>query len=154
MRRLMLSLGLVGALVVLPATAASAGAGGTDRPFNGSGKGRLIITDAQAGTFIIRGTANITHLGLVKVRSTGAFTGPNAYAFTTKLVAANGDKVKTSSTGVGDDPAFTNQDSVTGGTGRFVGATGQSVTAGTSRPKKTDPNVFRLKFTITGTINY
>jgi hypothetical protein len=154
MRRVIVSLGLVGALVVLPATAALAAAGGTARPLDGVGKGRLTLTDAQAGTFIIRGKANITHLGLVKVRGTGSFTGPTTYAFTAKLVAANGDKVKTSSTGEVVDGKFTNHDTVTGGTGRFVGATGQSTTTGTLKPKKTDPNVLRLKFTLTGTISY
>ena len=154
MRRMMVTAGLVGALVVLPATAGTAAEQGTNRPFNGTGKGRLIITDAEAGTFVIRGTANVTHLGLVKVRSEGSFTGPDTYSFTTRFIAANGDKVKLASTGVGTDPAFTNHDTVKGGTGRFTGATGQSITTGTSKPKVTDPNVVRLKFTFTGTISY
>jgi len=155
MRRLIVSLGLVGALVGLPATGALAAEQGTNRPLEASGKLRLTITDATAGTFIIRGRTNVTHLGLVRVRSEGVFTGPTTYAFTTKLVAANGDKVKTSSTGAtAADGTFTNHDTITGGTGRFVGATGQTVTTGTAKPKKTDPNIIRLVFTLTGTITY
>ena len=154
MRRLVLSFGLIGALVVLPTTAAVAGKGGTNRPFNGSGAGRLIVTDPEAGTFIIRGRANVTHLGLVKVRSKGSFTGENTFAFKTTFVAANGDKLKTSSTGESAEPAFTNHDTVTGGTGRFAGATGQSTTIGTSKPSPTDPNLVRIKFSFTGTVSY
>jgi hypothetical protein len=154
MRKLAMALGLVGALVALPATGATGAVGGTDRPFDGSGKARLIITDAQAGTFVIRGRAIVNHLGVVKVRGEGTISGNNL-SFTSKLVAANGDKLKTASTGTfAADGTFVNSDTVTGGTGRFVGASGQSTTTGTWKPKKTDPSITRLVFSFTGTVNY
>jgi hypothetical protein len=154
MRKLAVTLGLVGALAVLPATAAGAAPQGTERPFDGVGTAKLTITDAQSGAFIIRGRANVTHLGTVRVRSEGTFSGTNA-TFTTKLVAANRDKLKISSTGtLAADGTFVNHDTVTGGTGRFVGATGQSTMTGTWKPKKNDPSVIRLTFSFTGTVSY
>ena len=164
MRRMTRTL-LVGLLVVAlaPVTAAPAAAENqVDRPY----KGRTAATVAEDGPcldifagcdFTTSGTGNFAHMG--QVVETGEFTGMltfevcpllngnegllftiSAGTFTT--VAADGSTVSgTFDTPVciGDGPsAVIGSRTITGGTGRFAGATGEATASGVSTPISTE----------------
>lgn len=97
-----------------------------------------------AGSFSLTGHAS--HMGKITGDGSGctAFTGPGTFVFlasTNRLVAANGDELwltlaSGSGAVVGFGPngpklAWTAQKDVTGGTGRFAGATGHVTETGT-----------------------
>ena len=82
-------------------------------------------------------------------------TGPTTASFTATVVAANGDTLTTSGTNVLTGPTtFTNFQTITGGTGRFAGASGSFTDTGTNAPDPSNPNGFTITFTSTGTISY
>ena len=123
------------------ATGAGAAKGGTDRPLNVSVEGTFV---SNFPNLTYTGTGNASHLGKTSyVSSSGLFT------FTETLTAANGDTLtlvdnitivsSTQATGVW---------TVTGGTGRFAGATG----SGTSLTTHTGGVAFTQ--TWTGSISY
>lgn len=120
---------IVVALVVLMVTpAASAGKGGSDRPFKASFTGEVhweFSDQCGSVTTVTEASGRATHMGRVAyegahcpdevVIDDGRFT----------IVAANGDKLY----GVYDYPAIDYGEPVTfiGGTGRFAGASGWGV---------------------------
>jgi len=148
MRRLMLGT-LAGFLLVLPVqlTASPAKA---DRPFSAS----LNTTLNENGT--LSGQGNATHLGLTNVSGVVGFDFSNFpysldvyYAAT--LTAANGDELFVSSvatlTDVASPPEGMNYSmagsfTITGGTGRFAGATGSGAIDGTCTSQFGSPEGF------------
>ena len=119
---------------ILLATALSTyGTAASEVPFKGSLQGPFIITPLTPpeAHVLIEGTGNATHLGRFTVEiphlvSFATFTGSGTYVFT----AANGDTLTADFTGVAtptgnpDELAIVENAIVTGGTGRFQGATG------------------------------
>jgi hypothetical protein len=156
-RKLIAPLTIVLALVALGAQPALAAPGGTDRPYKASGTATTTFTVVPA--FVIDGTANVTHLGLSRSHSEGVLTGPNTSAYTTTLVAANGDTLTFSSVSSSTQESATtfalfSTDTITGGTGRFAGAKGQDTSTGTATLVSVNPVVFHDTFTSSGTISY
>jgi hypothetical protein len=123
------------ALAVAAPGAAVAKQGGTDRPLQGSASStdtNNLVTGAGTG----QGPAIISHLGRGTFAHsfTAAPTGPNTLgvAGTETYTAANGDQVFATFTGggtftglaVGETAQVTGVATITGGTGRFAGASG------------------------------
>jgi hypothetical protein len=121
----------------VPSSVTSAGGsqtqatGGTGLPFSGTISGTSRAAFPAPGTLEItligRGTA--THLGQYESTAVDTGTFPNPVATgTLVLTAANGDQLfaTTESKGepVGDQTRVTTLATITGGTGRFDGATG------------------------------
>jgi hypothetical protein len=127
---------------------------GTDRPYKASGYATGSINPVS-GTFTFDGTEQVAHLGRATLHGEGAFTGPTSTAFTATLVAANGDTLRLSGSGViTSGTTSTNLDTITGGTGRFAGASGELTEAVIFAFSPSDPTSVSLTFTGTGTISY
>jgi hypothetical protein len=146
-RRLLILAALLGLAVLLPARASAA----TLVPFQATVDEHYTVTPCGPTTICIQaaGSGEATHLGqitedsqvMVDTNPADSHDGCPPETRTTVLTAANGDTLTMSATGYGQGPcngANTAQDSyvVTGGTGRFAGATG----SGTDR----------IVFTLTG----
>jgi hypothetical protein len=137
-RRTLLVLVSVLALVVVAPEVAAAKAGGTDRPWKGSLSGTATLDASTVPSPVTaEGTGTVAHLGKVTYSIDFTLTpeadGTFTLAGTAEFVAANGDQVFTAftgssqPTGPGTTEATTNA-TITGGTGRFEGASG-SITA-------------------------
>jgi hypothetical protein len=139
----------VGTLTTI-AVPAQAATGGTDRPWNGSGEvtGTVILGSPVRVTAV--GTVNVTHLGrsaysnVVTCSATGCANATTAVT----IVAANGDTIFGSGVVTNGATRVT----ITGGTGRFAGASGYYDVAGTT--VFTGPLTFTLTFTQSGTVSY
>ncbi len=130
-----LVLAVMTALLVLGLAAPVAAA--DQVPFKGSLEGTVTITplDPPFASVLIEGTGNATHLGRYSVefiatvnQTTRQGVGPGRLVFT----AANGDTLTAEGMGQGTLVApgvlsITETASITGGTGRFAGATGSFV---------------------------
>jgi hypothetical protein len=161
MRKLTALFALVLSLTVVSVGVASGAVKGTSRPYKD--KGSAVI---DAATFSIAGTRNATHLGnstwatsnvaidlsnlgnnIVGVTYDDTITAANGDTLTTKAVAT----IDISALGVSPLP-FAAVETITGGTGRFVGASGSFKVTGLvdlfAVPAPT------LTFTSTGTISY
>ena len=124
--------GLVVALAVLSPASALANTGGTDRPIKGAGTGTISLEPATgAFTGVVPGVSS--HLGDITVHIEGvgarAADGTFAGSGTATLVAANGDEmtgsITLSQTALPDGHTVTTVVvTITGGTGRFAGASG------------------------------
>jgi hypothetical protein len=134
LRRLIFLASLVLAVAAMSPSAALAAAHGTNRPLTGTATGSTTLTfiapgvaDATSGF-----TGHLSHLGAetgqdeLTIIATSASTF--AYTGTRTFVAANGDEVFSAITGSGTFTPTTAQstekDTITGGTGRFAGASG------------------------------
>jgi hypothetical protein len=108
-------------------------AAGKEVRFKGSLEGVVTVTPLAPplASVLIEGTGNATHLGQFTVEiphvvSFATMTGGGSYDFT----AANGDRLtavftgEASLTGTPDVLSIVETASITGGTGRFAGATG------------------------------
>ena len=140
---------VVGALATI-AVPAHAAKGGTDRPWEGSGSVTGTITLGSPITVSSVGTVNVTHLGrsaysnVVTCSATGCANATTAVT----IVAANGDTVFGSGVVTNGATRVT----ITGGTGRFAGASGYYDVAGTT--VFTGPLTFTLTFTQRGNVSY
>jgi hypothetical protein len=159
MRRLLSFLALALTVAFLSGAPAFAAVNGTDRPLNGSGSGTgvLTLTGGVPTGSTIDGTTIQSHLGLSAFHTVNVITGPTTADTTTTYVLPNGDTVTFSgtSTTVFTGPTtftFTAPFTVTGGTGRFAGASGSGTVTGTG--SFDSPLTFHLDFTLTGTISY
>lgn len=158
MRRLLASASIVLlAVLTVPSTVAGASAPSRTRPFAGFGTATLVVTDVDTGTFVIDGREITLPLGPLHFHSDGVFTGPDTFSLATTLTARDGSTFTTTTTGTtttlsSGDSRFKNQDTVTGGTGRFTGATGSTTTVGISRPDAHDPLVSHIVFVFAGKI--
>ena len=131
LRRFVFLTGLVLALAATSPSAALAAAHGTDRPLTGTntGTGTLNLdTGAQTVDF----SGQLSHLGADAGQAdlTITFTSDSTFTYTgtRTFVAANGDEVFSAVMGSGTSTPptaeSTETDTITGGTGRFAGATG------------------------------
>jgi hypothetical protein len=136
-RALLILIGVM-ALVVAAPEVAAAKAGGTDRPARGKGSGTTTF-DTSTVPFAAtnQGTARIAHLGNTTYSSDYTITpgagGTFSVAGTTEFVAANGHRLFTEFTGSGHGTGPTTSEAtvhgtITGGTGRFEGASGSLTT--------------------------
>ena len=122
----------VGAFVVTALSPSAAPAAhGPVRPFTGTGTGTMtlnLLTGAATSDF----TGHLSILGADAGYDdlTFTLTGPSTFTYTgtRTFVAANGDKVLSAITGKGTftptTAKSTETDTITGGTGRFAGASG------------------------------
>jgi len=122
---------IVGLLTILGAFPAAFATHST--PFNGTGSG--IFTDTSPTTVLITGTGYYDHLGLTTLRFPSTITGPAACGGFTATeqdtyTAANGDGVFQTvydticPTTTPNAFTLTGSFTVTGGSGRFAGASG------------------------------
>jgi hypothetical protein len=117
--------------VALSPSAARAAAYGTDRPLTGTGTGTTTV-DFLTGATIADFTGHISHLGAETGHDnlTLTITGADTFAYSggRTFVAANGDELFSHVSGSGTftptAAESTDTDTITGGTGRFAGATG------------------------------
>lgn len=131
LRRLIFLASVVLAVAAMSPSAALAAANGTSRPLTGTATGTT-TTDLLTGATTVDATGHLSHLGTVTAHfdltlaPTSASTF--AYAGTGSDVAANGDKLFVSLTGSGTFTPTTAEGTtnltITGGTGRFAGASG------------------------------
>jgi hypothetical protein len=123
------------ALAALAPTSALANTGGTERPLRGTESGTTTLnlaTGAASADF----TGALSHLGKFTGHSnvTVTFTGPSSFAAVGKgsLEAASGDELFFDVTWTGTFTATAIQTTavrtITGGTGRFAGASGTMTT--------------------------
>jgi hypothetical protein len=135
MRRFTIILALLAVGGVSPA-AALGKAKGTDRPLSGTSSSTTTL-DLATGTGSVTGSGQLSHLGKFTFTNditSFMLTGPDTFnlTLTAILVAANGDKVCTAATGTGTlTPAGSDAtlvSTITGGTGRFAGASGTLTT--------------------------
>ena len=147
----------VAATIALPvfglANPASAATGGTTVPINGSGSAvETIFTDtlcpASLGSSVI-GTEQLSHLGRVTFSSVDCVLSSSSTSTTT---AANGDQLVDVATVVSNGSAFSGTLVYTGGTGRFLDASGTATISGTVTPLSA--STFALTFSTAGTISY
>jgi hypothetical protein len=163
LRRVLLLSSLVIAVVVLGPAGATGAANAVQRPVLGIAKGTTTVNlITGAGT-----TVNIGYflgIGLFTGNSNSifAYTGPNTFSSTGTgtLVTANGNDlfITTSGTGTlkGTAVTATTVDTITGGTGRFEGASGQiKITArGTSASTVGSTETFTTLGLWTGSFSY
>ena len=162
MRKAIMIAGLVLALGVLAPATALGKAGGTDRPIQGSGSGTTVLEIATLA-FVTDGTGTVSHLGQTTVHIDGVLTptSPNTFtlAGSLTLTAANGDQLfgdfSGSGTGFGGSTGTT-VTTITGGTGRFTGASGSVSGPFTQTPISMSATTatFATTFSLSGTISY
>ncbi len=163
-RKVMTLAALALAVAALAPASALAKSGGTDRPVKGSGSGTVSI---YLPTFAITGdlTGAATHLGeyTAHVEATGTLTpeGTVLATGTQTTVADNGDQLTGPVTITGPAPSTTVHQTtavmtVTGGTGRFAGASGTLTTTSEATPFSFDGVTLleSLETTTTGDISY
>ena len=166
--------GLVLAVVVMGPTAAIGAAKGTGHyPLKGASTGRP-LKGASTGTNTVNlftggatneSSGHLSHLGRVTGNGvqTITLTGGNTFSFTGAgtTVAPNGDKLFATTSGTGTltsmGPATaTTVNTITGGTGRFAGASGTFTVTSVSVPVSTVGSIETFAFTSTtkGQITY
>jgi hypothetical protein len=132
LRRLIFLSSLVVAVAAPSPGAALGASNATDRPLTGKSTATVTV-DVATVTVTIDGTGQLSHLGKFTFHADQtflAFTGGSAiFAGAETLVAANGDELfATATTTVTDTSATTSEATsvltITGGTGRFAGASG------------------------------
>lgn len=152
MRKLLVAIGLAGALVALPVGSAVGALPG--HAFKGKGTGSLTRTGNQ---FVIDGTVTIASVGSATFHTEGT-SGPSTVTFTTTFTAPNGDTLTTASTGSARHTrlgkVFITSDTITGGTGRFATATGKGKTAAKVKFATTTATTGTVKFVVAGKIRF
>ena len=161
-RLILICSGLMLAVIAMSPTAAMGAAKGTDRSLRGTTTSITTVSlITGVGTTVSSG--HLSHLGAVTGSGDAQFVlvGSNGFSLTgtATTVAANGDKLFTSTSGMGTlGPPVQNMvvNTITGGTGRFSDASGMFTTTGVS----TTVSIVRSTETVaitsryTGTISY
>lgn len=106
--------------------------GATEVPFRGSDVGGFELPGSCPGgeEVVIYGTGHATHLGAYAYKATECFASSGTFAGSATLTAANGDTImgtyqgQVSGTNDPDVLAYQEDLELSGGTGRFAGATG------------------------------
>jgi hypothetical protein len=164
MHKIAIALSLVLSLVALDVGVARGDAHGTDRPYADTGSAVLSI-DLNNLTVALAGTRHATHLGLSTWTTSNIVIDLSnlpliGVTYDDTIVAANGDELYTTAVAtidastLGVSPlAFSAEETITGGTGRFEGASGSISSAGLV---DLDLSTFSgaLTFTSAGTISY
>lgn len=164
MRKAIMIAGLVLALGVLAPATALGKAGGTDRPIQGNGSGTTVV-DLGTLAFVTDGTGTVSHLGQTTVHIDGVLTPTGPSTFTVAgpltLTAANGDQLFGDFIGSGENVASggstgSTATTITGGTGRFTGASGSVSGPFTQTPISMSATTatFATTFSLSGTISY
>lgn len=164
MRKAIMIAALVLALGVLAPATALGKAGGTDRPIQGNGSGTTVV-DLGTLAFVTDGTGTVSHLGQTTVHIDGVLTPTGPSTFTVAgpltLTAANGDQLFGDFSGSGTNVASggstgTTATTITGGTGRFTGASGSVSGPFTQTPISMSATTatFATTFSLSGTISY
>jgi hypothetical protein len=125
----------------------------TDRPWKASGSGTATRTPGSPVTISADGQGTATHLGKSTFHNDVVCSSPDCLNATSSItiVAANGDKVTASGLIVNR----VNVATITGGTGRFAGATGSfTVTTTNVLPDPSNQLKVTFDFSQTGTIRY
>jgi hypothetical protein len=154
-RRLVVFSALVAVIVVIVPAAALAGADGAgrgprphqpqraiDRPLRGRSTG-INTVNLQSGAATYESSGHLSHLGAVTNTGiqTMSFIGDTIrFTGTGTTVASNGDQLFTTFSGtamVTSTAAATTVNTITGGTGRFAGATGTFRVTSVSKPIST-----------------
>ncbi len=168
MKKLILALVALAVMALAPATALAA-KGGTDRPYEAaySGSSALYPTSETYSIVEFTGTGRSAPGGKGTLESTGTITWTSTlppitfdYSASSTTTAANGDQLFSTEVGTGTfDPdgnfVIDVTSTITGGTGRFEGASGSST--GTITNVLVVPGLpFRYDTTIStsGTISY
>jgi len=164
MRKIAAALSVVLSLVVLNVGVAVGASNGSDRPYADTGSAVLSI-DLGSGTVALAGTRHATHLGISTWTASNVLIDASALplvgvTYDDTITAANGDTLNTTAVAtidtstLGVSPlAFSAFETITGGTGRFEGASGSfTVTGFVDLDLSTATGV--LTFTSTGTISY
>ncbi len=166
MRKAIMIAALVLALGVLAPATALGKAGGTDRPIKGNGSGTtVVVLGVPPLNFVTDGTGTVSHMGKSTVHIDGVLTpsGPNSFdiAGLLTLTAANGDQLFGDFSGSGTNVVSggstgTTATTITGGTGRFTGASGSVSGPFTQTPISTSATTatFATTFSLSGTISY
>lgn len=165
MRKVAAAISAMLSLTVLDAGVALGAAHGTNRPYADSGSAILSINLATFEV-ALAGTRNATHLGLSTSTASNVILdlsqlGQNIIGviFDDTIVAANGDALYTTATATIDisnldEPlAFSADETITGGTGRFEGANGSFTSTG-SVTLDLAAGTGVLTFMSTGAISY
>jgi hypothetical protein len=135
MRRFTITLALL-AVAALSPPAALGKAKSTVRTLSGAGSSTTTV-DLATGTGSVTGSGQVSHLGRFTFTNdikSFTLTGPDTFSLTLTaiVVAANGDRVCTAAIGTGtltpNGTETTLVSTVTGGTGRFAGASGTLTT--------------------------
>lgn len=156
--------GAVLALALLGASPALADSGGTNRQFKGTVSGPRVF-DLSTGSFVADLTGNESHLGRVTQDLTGTVIVTGLNSFTVRgtgiVTAANGSKLFTAFSGSGTidatgGTAGQSAVTVTGGTGRFAGASGEQTDTFSAPPGSLNGTTLTGPITdsFTGTISY
>ncbi len=153
MRKFLIATGLACAMVALPMTAAAGAAG----PAKFKGKGTGTLTLSGANSFSIDGTVKVAKVGAVAFHSEGTTSGAKV-TYTTTFTGPNGNTVTTSSKGIARRTklgrVYVTRDTVTGGTGRFAGATGTGHTAAKAKLASANATTGTVRFVLAGNITY
>ncbi len=164
LRTAVVSAGLALAVAVLSPSAAVANKGGTDRPIKDDETGTSVL-NLLTGAFVADTTGVESHLGRVASHQEGVVTttGPTTFTVTGSeiKVAANGDELFETFSGSGTlDAAGVATGPVvvtyTGGTGRFVTASGSATGQFSQVPISTAGTTatFATSVSLSGTISY
>jgi hypothetical protein len=156
----------VAALMVLSTLVPAASAGSADRPFRGTivGEG-TVVPDASCPIglrTVIWGTGNLNHLGLTTMTANHCTPdwGADIVGGVQTFVAANGDTLEMTYTATiapfepveGAVMEGPGQTTISGGTGRFAGATGEFVAYMRGILHFTAP--MELSWSVSGEIGY
>jgi uncharacterized alpha/beta hydrolase family protein len=135
MKKMFVSIGIVLLLLIVVASVALASAGQKQMPFKGSLHAvennevdwpTIYVHGSGSGTATALGKFTVTYDGVVQNDENGVGTA----ALTAHFVAANGDSLFADASGIGQPTETPGVNSIvenytiTGGTGRFAGATG------------------------------
>jgi hypothetical protein len=164
MRKAIMITGLVLALGVLVPVTALGKPGGTDRPVHGNGSGTTVV-DLGTLAFALDSTSVVSHVGQSTLHIDGVITPTGPSTFTVAgpltLTAANGDQLFGDFSGSGTNVASggstgTTATTITGGTGRFTGASGSVSGPFTQTPISMSATTatFATTFSLSGTISY
>ncbi len=135
MKKLIAALAALAVMALAPATALGA-KGGTDRPYKVGVSVSTVATNVSPTEGIVEfaGTVRGTHIGTGTIEGTGTttLTGETTFDYSAEytITAANGDQLFATDVGTGTvDPADGSAviditGTITGGTGRFEGASG------------------------------
>ena len=163
LRRLLFLSGLVLAVAAMSPAAAMAAAKGTNRPLTGTITSTTTVSlITGAGSSVTSG--HMSHLGATTGSGDQQFAlvGSNGFTFTgtETTVAANGDKLFSTTSGMGTlgpPTSTTVVHTITGGTGRFADASGMFTTTGVSSSVSIVGSIETVTLTttsLTGTISY
>jgi ketosteroid isomerase-like protein len=124
----------------------------TPQPFAGTGSARLLRDAPKSSTWTLNGTVTVTGLGRGTYHQSGTFTSFEHWTAKQTITAPNGDTLTSDVVGgvIADTPTaakIKTTETITGGTGRFAGARGKTITMGATSLSPNGNQVFTFHFT-------